>query len=105
VEGIDTCIGSVIIAISGALEVSTPMSRPRADPRPPIPACIQDDIRLKDWLRRQWKLTRDPALKAEVNRLQRSGTLQLQEWRNGQWSCTLEALNPEDQSLWRLTKW
>jgi hypothetical protein len=91
-------------AISGALEVSTPKSRTRADPRPPIPARIQDEIRLKNRLRRQWQLTRDPALKAEVNRVQRSVTLQLQEWRKDQWSDTLEALHPEDQSLWRMTK-
>jgi hypothetical protein len=94
----------LISAISGALEESTPKSRPRADPRPPIPARIQDEIRLKNRLRRQWQLTRDAALKAEVNRLQRSVTLQLQEWRNDQWSDNLEALNPEDQSLWRMTK-
>jgi hypothetical protein len=31
-------------------------------------------------------------------------TLQLQEWRNDQWSDTLEALHPEVQSLWRMTK-
>jgi hypothetical protein len=31
-------------------------------------------------------------------------TLQLQVWRNDQWSDTLEALHPEDQSLWRMTK-
>jgi hypothetical protein len=43
-------------------------------------------------------------LNAEVNRLQRSVTFQLQEWRNDQWSGTLEALHPEDQSLWRMTK-
>jgi hypothetical protein len=42
-------------------------------------------------------------VKAEVNRLQNSVTLQLQEWRNNQWSDTLEALHPEDQSLCRIT--
>jgi hypothetical protein len=89
-----TCVENLTSAISGALERSTPKSHPR----PPIPAPIQNR------LRRQWKLTRDPALKAEVNRLQRSVTLQLQEWRNDQWSDTLEALHPEDQSLWRMTK-
>jgi hypothetical protein len=67
-----------------------------------IPARIQDEVRLKNRLRRQWQLTRDPALKAEVNRLQRSVTLQLQEWRNDQWSDTMESLHPEDQSLWRM---
>jgi hypothetical protein len=103
-EGIDACVGSITSAISWALEVSTPKSRPRADPRTPIPARIQDEIRLKNRLRRQWQLTRDPALKTEVNPLQRSVTLQLQEWRNDQWSDTLEALHPEDQSLWTMTK-
>jgi hypothetical protein len=79
-------------AISGALERSTSKSRPLADPRPPIPARINDEIRLKNRLRRQWQLTRNPALKAEVTRLHRSVTLQLQEWRNDQWSDTLEKL-------------
>jgi len=55
-------------------------------------------------LRRQWQITRDPALKAEVNRLQRSVTRWVKEWRNGQWSATLESLDPEDQSLLRMTK-
>jgi hypothetical protein len=65
---------------------------------------MQDEIRLKNRLRRQWQITRDPALKAEVNRLQRSVTHQLNEWRNDQWSGTLESLAPEDQSLWKMTR-
>ena len=28
----------------------------------------------------------------------------LNEWRNDQWNATLESLNPEDQSLWKMTK-
>jgi hypothetical protein len=55
-------------------------------------------------LRRQWQITRDPALKAEVNRLQKSVTTQLNEWRNDRWSDTLESLNPKDQSLWKMTR-
>jgi hypothetical protein len=55
-------------------------------------------------LRRQWKVTRDPALKAQVNRFQRSVTYRLNEWRNEQWSDTLESLDSEDQSLWKMTK-
>jgi len=39
-------------------------------------------IHLKNRLRRQLHITRDPALKAEVNRLQRSVTRRLNEWRN-----------------------
>jgi hypothetical protein len=100
---IDTYVENLTSAISGALEKSTSKCGPRADPRPPIPARIQDMIRLKNRLRRQWQLTRDTALKAEVNRMQRSVTLQLQEWRNELWSDTLEALHSEDQSLLRMT--
>jgi len=37
-----------------------------------------------------------PALKTEVNCLQRSVTRRLNEWRNDQWSATLESLDPED---------
>jgi hypothetical protein len=43
-------------------------------------------------------------VKAEVNRLQRSVTHQLIEWRNDQWSGTLESFDPEVQSLWKMTR-
>jgi hypothetical protein len=55
-------------------------------------------------LRRQWQVTRNPAVKAQVNRLQRSVTYRLDEWRNEQWRDTLESLDSEDQSLWKMTK-
>jgi hypothetical protein len=101
---IDTCVEEMSSAILKALTASNPKSPPRDDPRPPIPACIQDEIRLKNRLRLQWQITRDPALKAEVNHLQPSVTHQLNEWRNDQWSGTLESLDPEDQSLRKMTR-
>ena len=101
---IDTCVENFSGAVLQALAASTPKCRPRDDPRPPIPAGIQDEIRLKNRLRRRWQVTRDPALKAEVNRLQRSVTRWLNEWRNDQWSATVESLHPEDQSPLRMTK-
>jgi hypothetical protein len=94
---IDTCVGNFSGAVLKALEASTPKRRPRDDPRPPIPAGIQDEIRMKNRLRRLWQITRGPALKAEVNRLQRSVTRRLNEWSNDQWSATLESHDPEDQ--------
>jgi hypothetical protein len=86
---IGACVKGLSSAISKALADSTPKCRPRHDPRPSIPAHIQDEIRLKTRLRRQLQITRDTSLKAEVNRLQRSVTNQLNEWRNHQWSNTL----------------
>jgi len=78
---IDTCVENFSGAILKALAASTPKRRPRDDPRPPIPTAIQDEIRLKNRLRRQWQITKEPALKAEVNRLQRWVTRRL-NWRN-----------------------
>ena len=37
---------------------------------------------------------RDPTLRSEVNRLQRSVTRRLNEWRNDHWSATLESRRP-----------
>jgi hypothetical protein len=103
-EAIDTCVEELTSAIQEATAASAPKHRPRAHPRPSLPASIQDEIRLKNRLRRQWQVTRDPCLKAQVNRLQRSVTYRLNEWRNEQWSDTLESLDSEDQSLWKMTK-
>ena len=44
-------------------------------------------------------------MKTEVNRLQRSVIRRFSEWRNDQWSDTLEFLDPGDQSLWKMAKW
>jgi len=101
---IDACVENFSGAILGALEASTPKRRPSEDPHPQIAAGIQYEIRLINRLRIRWQVTRDPALKAEVNRLQRWLTRRLNEWRNNQWSTTIESLNPEDQSLWKMTK-
>jgi hypothetical protein len=44
---IGTCIENFSDAVLKALAASTIKRRPRADPRPPKPAGIQDEIRLK----------------------------------------------------------
>jgi hypothetical protein len=70
-EAMDKCVEEVTSAIQEATAAFAPKRRPRADPWPPLPTSIQDEIRLKNRLRRQWQVTRDPALKAQVNRVQR----------------------------------
>jgi hypothetical protein len=103
-EAIDKCLEELTSPIHEATAASALRRRPRADPRPSLPASVQDEIRLKNRLRRQWQITRDPAVKAQINRLQRSVAWQLKEWRNGQWSDELESLCSEDQSLWKMKK-
>jgi hypothetical protein len=73
-EAIDKCVEELTSAIQDATAASAPRRRPRADLRPPLPASIHDEIHLKNRLRRQWQVPRNPALKAQVNRLQRSVT-------------------------------
>jgi hypothetical protein len=68
---IDTYVENFSGAVLKALAAFNPMCRPRDDSRPLIPAGIQDEMRLKNRLRRRWQITKDPALKAELNRLQR----------------------------------
>ena len=96
---INICVQNLSGAILKPLAASTPKCRPRDDPQPPIPDGIQDEIHLQNRLQRQWQVTRDPALKPEVNRQQRLVTRWLNEWMNNQWSATLEPLDPTDQLL------
>jgi hypothetical protein len=52
-EAIDKCVEELTSTIQEATAASAPSRRPRADPRPPLPASIQDEILLKNRLRRQ----------------------------------------------------
>jgi hypothetical protein len=62
-------------------------------------------MHLKRRLKRQWHVMRDPALKAQVNHLHMSVNYRLNEWRNEQWSNTLEFFDSGNQSLSKMTKW
>jgi hypothetical protein len=103
-EAIDKCLEELTSAIHEATPASAPRRRQRTDPRPLIPASFQDEILLNKRLRRQWQITRDPALKAQIKRLQMSVTWHVNEWRYGQRSDALQCLCSEDQSLWKMTK-
>jgi hypothetical protein len=52
-EAIGKCVEELISAIQEATAASAPKRLTRADPRPPLPASIQDEIRLKYRLRRK----------------------------------------------------
>ena len=77
-KAIDIFVDNFYGAVLQYLTASTPKPRTRDDTRPPIPAGIKDEIRMKNRLRRLWQITRDPALTTEVNRMQRSGTREAQ---------------------------
>ena len=81
----DTCVENFSDAVLKTPAASNPKRRPSDDQRPPTPAGIQDEIGMKNRMRRQGQIPRNPALKAKVNRLQMSVTRRLNEWRNDQW--------------------
>ena len=57
---ISTCVENFSGTVRKALAASTPERRPRNDPRPPIPAGIQDETRPKNRLRRPGTLLWKP---------------------------------------------
>jgi len=78
---IDTFVENVCGTVLKALPSSIFKCRPHDDPPPPTPAGIQDEISLKDQMRKRWQVTRHASLRAEIVRLQRSVTSRLNEWR------------------------
>jgi len=101
---IDTCVENVSGADLKALAASTPKCRQRENPRPTIPASIQDELNQKGLLRGHVQVTRYPDLRADFKRLKNSLNRRVKEWRKDQCSATFESLHAEDQSLWKMTK-
>jgi hypothetical protein len=87
-QDIDTCVENFSGDNLGALAATTPKRLTDGDPRPQIPAGIQDETRLKNRLRTRWQVTRDPVLRSEVNLHQTLVSRRLNEWRNDHWSKT-----------------
>ena len=69
-----------------------------------IPLTILANILEKNRLRRQWQFDRDPSIKNRVRCLQRWIAFELKKMRNAQWTDKIESLNPDDQSIWKMTK-
>jgi hypothetical protein len=76
-EAIDKCVEGLSNVIQEVLAASAPRCHLPVDPQPSLPASIQDEIRLKNRLKKRRQVTRDLTLKARVNRLQRSVTHRL----------------------------
>jgi Metal-dependent hydrolase len=101
---IDARLDRLANAIHEAISASAQKSQTAKQPLVSILPMILVNIREKNRLRRQWQIDRDSATKNRVNRLQRWIAIELKEWRNTQWADTIESLNPEDQSSWKMTK-
>ena len=94
VEDIYARLDELTSAILEAITASAPKKEPATQTLPSIPPTILANIREKNRLRRDWQINRNPATKKRINRLQRWIGFEIKEWRNAQWSDTLESLNP-----------
>lgn len=70
----------------------------------PLTPYLLNLIRRKNAARRVWQSTRHPDDKRELNRLKRKVEIEISEYRNQKWATFLSGLNPEDNSLWRVTR-
>jgi hypothetical protein len=93
---IDARVKKISSTVSKVSSQSDPKYCPRDEPQPPIQAVIFNTMRLKNQLRKQWQISRDPAPKAEFNHLKSSVTHQLNLWRKDQGNSALESHDPED---------
>jgi len=93
-----TCVENSSGAVLKALAACTPKCRPRDDPRPPIPAGIQDE-KPEEPAAEAVADHKIPHSESLVNSLQRSVARRLIEGKHDQCSATLESLDTEDQSL------
>jgi hypothetical protein len=79
----EEAIGKSDEDLTKAIQEATAASAPKRDPVPTsgfiYPLVFRMKKRLKDRLRRQWQVSRDPALIVQINRLQRSVTYRLNE--------------------------
>ena len=99
-QDMDSRLDEVTIAIREGISASAPANQPLVSTPPMILANILEENRLK----RQWQIKWDTATKNPVNRLQRCIGIKLKLWKNAQWADTIESLNSEDHSLWKMTK-
>lgn len=91
-------------AILQAAEEATPPRRDGPPPQITLPEHLLAQIKHKNRVAKEWKLTRNPATRRLLNRLQRELKVALNEHRNQRWSERLSALKVDDNSLWQATQ-
>ncbi|GLV38546.1 hypothetical protein CBL_05098 [Carabus blaptoides fortunei] len=103
VHELELTVANATQCIQDAMEsASRTTDRPAA--KTIIPEEIKELIRKKNQARRAWQRHTDVAARANMNLLARQVKDALQEFRNERWSATLEQLEMEEQSPWRITR-
>lgn len=69
-----------------------------------FPPNIKALTKEKNGHQKRARLTQDPEIKREANRLQEEVKRQIRKYRNETWEAKLSNLKPEDNSLWKLKR-
>lgn len=102
-DDVDAAVERFTTAVHTAMTAATvTKSKPRATHR--LPQEIEDLIKMRRRARRQWQTHRDILAKREMNRTSRQLRIALTKLHNDRWEKLLDSLNPEDNSLWRISK-
>lgn len=69
-----------------------------------LPSHIVDKLMETYRLRRTWQATRDRAMKAEFNKLQKEVRKETTEFKNKNWAGFLEGLEPLGSNIWKVCR-
>ena len=100
---LDMLVETFTQAIQHALEKHTRVIKLKAH-RDELPAHITTLIKQRNATRKLWQRRRDPAFLNSVKALNAEIKYEIKTYRNNNWKQKLEALNPNDNSLWKLSK-
>lgn len=105
-KDLDTAVDNFAETIMSAIdEASKPLPvRQKINLMENLPNSIKDLIKTKNTLRRHWQKYQDPRLKTTINRTQALIRKKLQDHSNSTWNMKIQEINPQDGSLWKLSK-
>ena len=101
----DTADAEVAQLESILRETYSASSRPRSSKANyyKLPPGIQDMIRNRNRLRKDWQASRDPELKRELNFLKAQVSSRIKAFVNARWNTYIESLSTQDNTIWRAT--
>ncbi|GFU78873.1 uncharacterized protein TNCV_307141 [Trichonephila clavipes] len=100
-EHLDVAIGRFGENISEALVAASKAKFKTAPIK--LPPDIRSKIRHRNWVRRFWQRSRDPALKNELRTISNEIASDIRHLSRARWEKTIEELSPETGTLWRRT--
>lgn len=97
-------VAKFTINIQDAIKSSIKIRKVKTTPEDDLPRTARDKIKQRNRIRKLWQRNRDPNLRPAINRLTKEIRETINTHKNQKWRDKLESLNPQDSSLWKITK-